>query len=241
VTDKEIDNALEGSARTPHDLDDTVLEPVYESIKTSLRPVLALPSTWVLTCGLLLTCSAIALAGAARAGFYGIEKMDPLQRVLIFSSLCVVAGFAGTGLVHEMIPGSRHRLSTGALLTACSVALVGVFALMFRDYRTEHFVSAGILCLITGVFHAIPAALLSWWVLRRGFAVNPVSAGLVAGTLAGLAGVGVLELHCANFQATHVLVWHTAVVPLSGGAGGLASWALSLRRRRSETSAAPRQ
>jgi hypothetical protein len=37
-----------------------------------------------------------------------------------------------------------------------------------------------------------------------------------------------LELHCQNFQAAHVLVWHIAVVPLSGAAGALVAWALRL-------------
>jgi hypothetical protein len=39
--------------------------------------------------------------------------------------------------------------------------------------------------------------------------------------LAGLAGLAVLELHCANFEALHVLVWHTLVVPVSAGFGAL--------------------
>ena len=46
--------------------------------------------------------------------------------------------------------------------------------------------------------------------------------------LGGLAAVGVLELHCPNFQAAHVLVWHTAVVPLSAAAGAFVAWALRL-------------
>jgi len=106
------------------------------------------------------------------------------------------------------------------------VVLVGVFGLLFREYRTDHFFSVGMVCLLTGLLHAVPAGLLSWLVLRRGFAVNPTSAGLVAGTLAGLAGVGLLELHCPNFQAFHVLAWHTAVEPVSGAAGALLGWVL---------------
>jgi hypothetical protein len=39
-----------------------------------------------------------------------------------------------------------------------------------------------------------------------------------------LAGVGVLELHCPNFEAAHILVWHTAVVPVSGAAGAIVGW-----------------
>jgi hypothetical protein len=75
--------------------------------------------------------------------------------------------------------------------------------------------------LATGLLIAIPAALLGWGLLRRGYAVNPVAAGLAGGSLAGLCGLGMLELHCANFQALHVLVWHTAVVPVSAAAGAL--------------------
>jgi hypothetical protein len=65
--------------------------------------------------------------------------------------------------------------------------------------------------------------------LRRGFALNSVSAGLAAGMLGGLTGVGVLELHCPNFQAAHVLLWHTAVAPLSGAVGAMVGWMLHRR------------
>jgi hypothetical protein len=229
VTDREIDETLERIAQTPHEVEPALLERAAGSIKSSLRPVRPLPPTWMLAGGLILTCVAVALAGAARAGFYGIEKMGLLERTLIFPMLGILIGVTGTEFINEMIPGSRRRLSPGALLGIGSVVLVGVFGLLFRDYRTDHFVSAGIVCLFTGLLHAIPAGLLSWLVLRRGFAVYSVSAGWVAGTLAGLAGVGVLELHCANFQAFHVLVWHTGVVPLSGAAGALVAWALRLR------------
>jgi hypothetical protein len=120
-------------------------------------------------------------------------------------------------------------------LSFASVALLGVFALLFRDYRSDHFFSAGIACLLAGLLVAIPAAILSWSLLRRGFAVNPVAAGLVRGALAGGSGVTMLELHCGNFQTLHVLVWPTVVAPVSAGAGAgagagaLVGWAL--RRR----------
>jgi hypothetical protein len=229
VTDREIDEALKRAAQTPHAVEPAMIGRIAGSIKSSLRPLRPLPPTWILACGLALICVAVALAGAARAGFYGIEKMGLLQRALIFPMLGILVWVAGTEFVNEMIPGSRRRLSPAALLGMSIVVLVGVFALLFHDYRTEHFVSAGVVCLLTGFLHAVPVALLCWLVLRRGFAVNSVSAGLVAGVLAGLAGVGVLELHCANFQAAHVLVWHSAVVPLSGAAGALVAWALRFR------------
>ena len=77
-----------------------------------------------------------------------------------------------------------------------------------------------------GLLAAVPAACMSGLLLRRGFAVNPVAAGLAGGALAGLCGVTMLELHCPNFQALHVLVWHTAVLPGSAALGALVGWAL---------------
>lgn len=138
---------------------------------------------------------------------------------LIFSVLGILIWMAATTCVSEIIPGSRRRVAPGALLGAGSLALLAVFAVLFHDYRTGHFVSQGVVCLTAGLLHAIPAALASWLLLRRGFAVNSVAAGLVMGTLAGLAGVTMLELHCANLQAPHVMLWHTAVMPVSAAAG----------------------
>ena len=231
MRDEEIDEVLKKAARAPDDLRPEMLQRVADSIKPSLCPVRPLPPTWVMAGGLVLVCAVVSFAGAARAGFFGFEKMDLLERLLIFPALVLLAWMAGSEFVHAMIPGSRRRISPGAFLGFASAALLAVFAFLFRDYRTDHFFSVGIVCLLTGFLHAIPAALLGWLLLRRGFAVSSVSAGLVAGVLGGLAGVGVLELHCPNFEAAHVLVWHTAVVPLSGAAGALVAWTLRCRHR----------
>ncbi|MGA2351052.1 MAG: NrsF family protein [Terracidiphilus sp.] len=226
MKDQEIDGVLDNAGRAPQDLAPEVLQRLADSIKPTLRPVRPLPPPWVMTCGLLLISAAVSLAGAAHAGFFGFEKMDILERLLIFPALAILVWMAGSEFVHAMIPGSLRRISSGALLGFGTTALLIVFAFLFRDYRIDHFFSAGIACLLVGFLHAIPAALLSWLLLRRGFAVNSVSAGLAAGTLGGLAGVGMLELHCPNFQAAHVLAWHVAVVPISGAAGALAAWTL---------------
>jgi len=226
MKDEEIDDFLPRAARVPHDLKPETLERIADSIKPSLRSVSPLPPTWVLAGGLVLICAAVSLAGAARAGFFGFAKMDLLERLLVFPALVILVWLAASEFVHVMIPGSLRRISPGALLTFVSAALLVVFSFLFRDYQTDHFFSIGIVCLLTGFLHAIPAALLGWLLIRRGFAVNSILAGLVAGVLGGLAGVGMLELHCPNFQAAHVLVWHTAVVPLSGAAGALVGWML---------------
>jgi len=233
MKDEEIDDILMKAALEPYDLDAATLRQIADSIEPSLRPVRPLPPTWVLAGGLVLVGVAVSLAGAARAGFLGFNKMDLLERLLIFPALVLFAWAAASEFVHAMIPGSLRRISPGALPGFVSAALLALFAFLFRDYQTDHFFSLGIVCLLTGLLHAIPAALLGWVVIRHGFAVSPVAAGLAAGVLGGLAGVGVLELHCPNFQAAHILVWHTAVVPLSGAAGALIGWVLRFRAGRS--------
>jgi hypothetical protein len=229
VKGEEIDGILKKAAQAPQDLDPLVLERIGGSIKPWLRPVRPLPPVWLMALGLVLVCTTVSLAGAARAGFFGFARMNLLERSLVFPALGILACLAAVSFIHHMIPASRFRASSGTLLALCSIALLVVFADLFRDYHTDHFFSAGIVCLVTGVLHAIPAGLLSWLVLRRGFAVNPASAGLVAGTLGALAGVGLLELHCPNFQAAHILVWHTAVVPVSATLGALLGWGLRFR------------
>lgn len=228
MKDEEVDEILQKALGAPQ-VDPALLKHIADSLNSTLRPVRPLPPTWVLTGGLALICAAVAAAAAALAGWYGFEKLNLWNRLLIFSTLGILVWVTGTQLVSRVIPGSRQRVSAGALLAIGCAALLGVFALAFRDYDTDHFIAAGVPCLRTGLLLAIPAACLSWLLLRRGFAVNPVAAGIVGGTFAGLCGVTMLELHCANFQTLHVLAWHIAVVPVSAAGGALL--ARALRRR----------
>jgi len=227
VKDGEIDDILKQAAAAPHDVDPKLLDRVTGSIGSSLRPVRPLPPTWVLAGELVLACVAVAVAGAARAGFFGVRKMTGLDRALIFSALGIFVWLAASTSVSEIIPGSRRRTSPKTLLVAGCGLLLAVFAALFHDYGMVNFVPAGVACLVTGLLIATPTGLLSWLVLRRGFALNPGAAGLAAGTLAGLAGVAMLELHCPNFEALHILLWHTAVIPISAAASALLAWRIT--------------
>lgn len=229
MKDRELDAILSQAAQASHDVDPALLASIANSLGRSLSPVRPLAPAWALVGGLMLICAAVALAGAARLGLYGIQGMTVWDRALILSTLGTLGWLAATARVSEMIPGSRRGVPPGRLLAAGTLALVAVFAILFRDYHTHSFVHQGVACLAAGLFHAVPVALASWLLLRRGFAVNAVAAGLAAGTLAGMAGVTMLELHCPNFEALHVMLWHTAVVPVSGAAGALLAWLRSLR------------
>jgi hypothetical protein len=236
MNDQEMDKILKQASRLPQSVDPELLSRIAASLGPSLPPVRPMPPAWALEGELMTIAAAIAVAGAARAGFFGFLKLGDSSRMIIFSALGILIFLAASEWVSESIPGSRKRLSPGAALAVTILGMLAVFGVLFRDYHTEHFVSAGLACLAFGLLHAIPAAILGWLVLRRGFAVNPLTAGLLGGALAGLAGVTLLELHCPNFQALHILVWHVAVVPVSAGAGALLAWMLA---RRSSPSDAP--
>lgn len=221
MKDDEIDDILKRAAQAPHDVDPALLHRITESIESSLAPVRPLAPAWMLTAGLLLICVSVPILGAAGLGFHGIEKMSPPQQAIIFPTLGILICLASAASAQQMTPGSRRLVAPKALLVIASLALVAVFAGLFHDYATDRFVAQGIVCVTAGMTFSMPAGLGSWLLLRRGFAVNPMTAGMAAGTLAGLAGATMLELHCANFQALHVMLWHTAVVILSGATGAL--------------------
>jgi len=169
VRDEKVDKVLKMASGVAPQLQPALLKRIADSINSSLRPVRPLPPTWMLSGGLTLICVAVAVAAAASTGFYGIENLSLWERALIFSTLGILVWVAGKEFVSQLVPGSRPYFSVGAFLTISTAALLGVFALVFRDYHIDHFISAGIACLLTGLLLAIPAALLSWLLLRRGF------------------------------------------------------------------------
>jgi hypothetical protein len=226
--DPQLDALLAGATTSPAPTQAS-LDRIASTFQPTLKPVRPLANPWLLTAGLVAAAALVALAGAARAGFNGFHKMTTPERAAIFSILAACVLIAARKLVAERTPGSRSRISAASLSTITALALLAVFALIFQNYQTTHFISAGILCLVTGLLHAIPTALLAWLIVRRGFSVNANASGLIAGTLAGLAGVALLELHCPNFEALHILIWHTAVLPASAAAGALLAWHLHQR------------
>jgi hypothetical protein len=224
LNDHDIDGLL-NRAKAPPAPAPEVLERITESIAGSMRPVRPLPPRWILAGAVALVCAAVALGGGGGLGFFGLIKMTVLERVAVFSVLGILILAVASELASAMIPGKLRRFSSSGLLAMTFILLAAVLGACFREYQTTLFMHAGLVCLTIGLLHAIVAGLLGWLVLRRGFAVNPLSAGLAAGTLAGLAGLGMLELHCPNFQAAHVLVWHLGVLLMSAGLGRLCGWA----------------
>jgi hypothetical protein len=223
MRDKDIDDILQRAGETSPGVDPALLHQISAGLGSGLQPVRPMPSFRLLLTALIVLCAIVGIAGALMLGPFGLHKMNAMEAVLIFSVLGACTVLSAAVSIAEAIPGSRRLISPAWLVIIGCASLVAVFALLFHDYRTELFVTQGIPCLRAGLLYAIPAALGVWWILRRGFPVNAVSSGLARGTLAGLAGVIMLELHCSNFEAPHVIVWHTFVIPISAALAAVAA------------------
>ena len=223
MNDRELDRLL-NDAKGPQGPEADTLSRIADSVAASMRPVRPIAATWLLTARLVLVCTGVALAAAASLGFSGVVRMTSPARTGVFSVLAILLLVAASELVRVTIPGARRRFSSGTLLGVAAVGMAAILFLCFRDFRTTHFWHAGMVCLALGTGTGLFAALLAWIVLRRGFAIDARTAGLVSGTLSGLSGVSMLELHCPNFETAHLLVWHVGVLLLSACLGALVGW-----------------
>jgi len=200
------------------------------AIREDLQPVRPLAPAIVFTWELLALCAAAASASAAALGLAGWRALSGAQATPIFLALLALGGLAAAACAREMRPASGRSLGAAALLLATAV-FPTIFALVFGGYETENLVRQGIPCLRAGLAVAIPTGLAFALVLRRGFVMDWSAAGLAAGTLAGLAGLGMLELHCPNLKAIHVMIWHAGVVVSGAALGFLAGRMAEVRRR----------
>ncbi len=235
MTNDEVNDMLDRAAEVPQEVDKAVVQRVSDAVLPSLHPVRPLQSPGVIALGMQTIFVTVAILGATVAGNNGFRVLNAVQSIVIFGALGVTARLASTAGTAEMAPGSKRRIKPLILLASCTVGFMASFAILFNDYRLDRFVSEGINCVATGMFYAAIAGLLLWLIIRRGLILNPVAAGMAAGTLAGLTGLGMLELHCPILKAMHLMFWHTAVIPLSGLAGYLIGrWAQDLGTKRKE-------
>jgi hypothetical protein len=224
LKDKDIDDLLDRAASAPHPVNPALLDRVSASIGASLRPVRPIAPAWKMASLLFLIWAAIAFGSASALGLYGIHKLHGAQMGAVFPALAIFTWLAAVVSVAAMAPGGprwRVPANPATLLLAIMTAWIAVDAILFHDYQMGSFVPEGIPCLRAGLAVAVPTGIAAWLVLRRGFAVDAAGAGLAAGTLAGLAGLAMLEMHCPNLHAMHIMVWHTAVIPISALAGAL--------------------
>jgi hypothetical protein len=108
-----------------------------------------------------------------------------------------------------------------------------VMAVLFQVQQEENFWGNAWACIRAGTLVGALAAVPFWLVLRRGAILSPRMTGAAAGLLAGLAGTSMLEMHCPNLDAWHILLSHLGTAILCGLAGFAMGLAAEIRERRS--------
>jgi hypothetical protein len=195
------------------------LRQIADGMATGLRPVRPVaPKRYFLGAFAGISVSIVAL-GVYRMGAYAIAVMTPLQTAAILSALAISTGLLTYSLVHQMVPGSRHRIPPRLLPVAITISLTIAIAVLFQFQHERSFWENAWGCVRAGTPIGVLAAVPFWLVLRRGAILFPSMTGAATGLLAGLVGTSALEIHCPNLNAWHILVSHLGVAMLCALAG----------------------
>ena len=195
------------------------LRQVAEGMATNLRPVHPVAPAPYFFGAFVGTFVAIVAFSVYRMGAFAIAVMTPLQTAAILSLLAISTGLLAYSLVLQMVPGSRHRIPPRLLPVAITISLTIATAVLFQFQIERGFWGNAWACIRAGTPIGVLAALPFWLVLRRGAILSPGMTGAATGLLAGLAGTCVLEIHCPNLDAWHILASHLGVAMLCSLAG----------------------
>lgn len=194
---------------------------IASRLTRDLKPVRPLPPPGVLTTAFALVFSALALLGGLSLGDRALLRMDWLTALFTFASLSGAGCLVAFALSGEMAPGRRLAppwvLASGILL-----GLAVVFAALFPYHEEPAFWMHAWRCLRIGIAAGLLAAVPVWLILRRGAMLDPRASGALAGLLGGLTGTAMLEIHCSNFNAFHIIVGHWGAAALGAGIGWIA-------------------
>jgi len=195
------------------------LRHIADGMATGLRPVRPVaPVSYFFGAFAGIFVSIVAL-GVYRMGAFAIAVMTPLQTAAILSALAIGTGLVVYSLVNQMVPGSRHRIPPRLLPIGVTLSLTIVIAVLFQFQHERNFWGNAWACIRAGTSIGALAAVPFWLMLRRGAILSPIMSGAATGLLAGLVGTSVLEIHCPNLDAWHILVSHLGVAILCALAG----------------------
>jgi hypothetical protein len=207
-----------GDGRRPSE---SLLWRIKAGILGDLRPIRPLAPSRILLFECAIVFLSVLAVGVLLLGMKGWGTLNIVQRIVVFVTLAASAVLLADSMVRQMVPGSKEACAPAVLLVAILVVLMMVIAAMFRPQRESAFIVGGLICMKNGLVFSIPAAFLLWFILRRGAILYPRLIGAVAGGLAGLAGLSVLEVNCPNLNAFHILIWHEGVVVIGSLGGAL--------------------
>jgi len=133
--------------------------------------------------------------------------MGRVQLVWVSAFLLVGLALLALSLARQMRPGSAWPISQWWLLALVTGGFGAAGAALFPWGISGDFVGRGWECLRSGLLLAVPAALVSGYLLSRGAALDLNRTGAAAGAI-GWLGLTVLQYTCDLQKAAHLLVWH---------------------------------
>jgi len=197
------------------------LRRIKAGILEDLEPIRPLAPSRVLLFWCAIIFLSVVAAGGLLLGMNGWSALSLLQRIAVFMTLAASAVLLTISMVRQMAPGSKHVVAPALLLVAIPIALTIAIGATFRSQQEPAFLASGVRCMENGLMLSIPAAFLLWIILRRGAILYPKLMGAVAGGLAGLIGLSVLEVNCPNLNVFHILAWHGGVGVIGSLGGAL--------------------
>ena len=214
---------------------ESLLRRIQSGILKDLKPIrpLAPPRILLFECAIVFL--SVLAVGVLLLGMKGWGAVNIVQRIVVFVTLAACAVLLANSMVRQMVPGSKEACAPAVLLVAILVVLMMVIAATFRPQQESAFLASGVMCMKNGLMCSMPAGFLLWLIVRRGAILYPKLMGAVAGGLAALAGLSVLEVNCPNLNVFHILVWHGGVVVIGCLGGALLGSALeSIERWRKQ-------
>jgi hypothetical protein len=210
---------------------ESLLRRIQGGILRDLKPIRPLASSRISLFWCAIVFLSVVAVGTLLFGTNGWNALSILQRIVVFATLAASAVLLAISIVRQMAPGSRPFVPSAVLPVAIMVVLMMVITAMFRSQQESAFLRSGAMCTKNGLRYSMLAAFLLWLILRRGAVLYPKLSGAVAGGLAGLAGLSVLEVNCPNLNAFHILVWHAGLVAVSSTGGALLGAAVESHQR----------
>jgi hypothetical protein len=133
--------------------------------------------------------------------------------------LQLIVGIVLIGMaLREAIPGSGVPIGAVTVAVGTGVLmqiLVGIATWMHspgKPYIEGKALTAGVGCATQDTALALPALVVTLWLVFRALPLRPSIAGLLGGTGAGVTADAVIHILCPMSDLRHVLVWHTGVI-----------------------------
>ncbi len=204
------------------------LRHIADGLSANLRPVRPVAQVAYLLGAFVGIFVVVATGVGYGMGALAIGVMTAVQASMILIALAVSAAMLSYSLVHQMVPGSLHRFPPKLLPVGITVCLSIAIAILFQFEQEAGFWAHSWPCIRAGIPIAFLAAIPFVLILRRGALLAPAMTGGATGLLAGLVGTTVLELHCRNLDAWHILASHIGVAILCALAGLAIGWAVEV-------------